>query len=209
MRRALAAAVMLTQLGAGSSSTSGPVSPSVIATAMCVTTERGVGTLELLVLWRGSPGWFWRDQGKGGSGSSSSGGGIGGPGAPMMRTEWISQGGVTLNLRFDPTSGRLWILDQEIPLNGANVVLVDGVDEPGGPRVAGTVHIEPSFDSLTDMPPRMSLPAGYRPDSVPAQTFILRSPELVSFLRCDLPAPNVTPYQTQALDNFCSWVAQP
>ena len=66
MRRTLAAAMMFAQFGAGSTSTSGPVSPSVMATVMCVTTERGVGTLELLVLWRGGPGWYWRDREKGG-----------------------------------------------------------------------------------------------------------------------------------------------
>lgn len=210
MRRMLAAAAMFSQLGAGSSGNTGPVSPSVLATDMCVTTERGVGALELLILWRGSPGWYWRDREKGSAGGSSSGGGMSGTDGSQMRTQWISQGGVQLSVRFDPASRRLWILDREIALNDANVVLVDGVDEPAGPRVVGAIRIEPSFDSSTDLPPRMpSPPPGYKPDSVPTQTFIRRSPELIAFLRCDLPATNVSAYEQQALENFCSWVTEP
>ena len=212
----LAAMVMFAQpfdpgLG-GSSSTTGPVSPSVMATSMCVMNGEGQGTLELLVLWRGSPAWFWRDRDKGSSGGSSGGGGMRGSGAAEVRTQWISQGAVNLNLRFEPASRRLWILDQEIPLHDANVVLVDGVDEPGGPRVVGTVRIDPAFDSATDLPPGMPTgPPGPRPraQGVPTQTFIRRSPELVEFLQCGVPAPGVRPAEQQALDMWCAWSTQP
>jgi hypothetical protein len=211
MRRMLAAAVMFGQpFGlAGSSSTTAPVSPSVMATSMCVTNLDGQGALELLVLWRGSPAWYWRDRGKGGGGSSMSGG-MRGPDAAEVRTEWITQGGVNLHLRFEPASRRLWILDQEVPLNDANVVLVDGVDDAGGPRVVGSVRIEPAFDSATDLPPGMPTgPPGTRAQGVPPQTFIRRSPELVEFLRCDVKAPNLSGYEQQALDTWCAWATQP
>lgn len=211
MRRILTAGVMFAQLGAGSSGGTSPVSPSVMATEMSITSERGVGNLELLVLWRGSPGWYWRDREKvGAGGSSSSGGGMDAASRSAVRTEWISQSGINLSVRFVPASRQLWILDQEIALNDANVVLVDDVDQPAGPRVVGTLRIDPSFDSSTDLPPRMPKgPPGYRPQGVPVQTFILRSPELVAFLQCDVRAPNLSPYEQQALENFCSWVTQP
>src|SRR5262245_15430143 len=127
MRRILAAAVMFAQpfgLG-GSTGGTGPVSPSVLATQMCMVDAAGNGTLQLLVLWRGRPGWF----SKSGGGASGSGGGgamPGGPG-PMIRSEWISQGGVSLSVRFDSVGRKAWIQDREIALDDANVVLVDGV----------------------------------------------------------------------------------
>ncbi len=103
--------------GAGSTGGTGPVSPSVLATTMAVVDAAGRGTLELLVLWRGNPGWFM----KGGGGSSSGGGGstgptLGGAPSPMIRSSWISQGGVNLGVRFDPAAQKAWIQDNEIDL---------------------------------------------------------------------------------------------
>ena len=209
MRRMLSAAVMVAQLGGGSNSGTGPVSPAVLATTMAVMNTPGRGTLDLLVLWRGTPGWFMRTGGQGGGGSSSSGGGV--EAGLEVRVERISQGGVSLNLRFEPKSRRLWILDKEIVLGNANVVLVDGVDETAGPRVVGTLHIDPGFDTAVDLPPAMpSGPRGaQRPGAVPAQTFIRRAPELVSFLQCDVRAPNASVYEQKIFDMWCSWVTEP
>ena len=214
MRHVLAAAVMLAQPfpRGGSSSMSAPVSPSVMATVMAVEAERGKGELELLVLWRGSPGWFWRADGRGGGGSSSGGGGVLSPSRGEVRTEWLSQGGVNLNLRFEPVSRRLWILDQPVTLNDANVVLVDSVDAPAGPRVVATVRIDPTYDAATDQPPGMlaARPRGAPPlQGVPPQTFIRRSPELVAFLQCDVKMPDRNPMEQKALDMWCAWATQP
>ena len=208
MRRLMSAAVMVAQLGGGSNSGTGPVSPAVLATTMTVMNAPGIGTLDLLVLWRGTPGWFMRTGGQGGGGSSSSGGDV--ENGLQVRVEWISQGGVRLNLRFEPKSRRLWILDKEIVLDDANVVLVDGVDETAGPRVVATLHIDPGFDTAVDLPPRMpGGPRGALPGAVPAQTFIRRAPELVSFLQCDARAPNASAYEQKIFDMWCSWVTEP
>ena len=93
--------------GGGSNSGTAPVSPSVMATELASVDASGRGTLQLLILWRGTPGWFMR----GGGGSSSGGGGSTGPGSSMMFSHWISQGGVNLNLRFDPAARKVWIQD--------------------------------------------------------------------------------------------------
>ena len=214
MRHVLVAAVMLAQPfpGGGSSSTSMPVSPSVMATVMTVGGEPGKGELELLVLWRGRPGWFWRTDGRGGGGSSSGGGGTLGASGGQVRTEWLSHGGVNLNLRFEPGSRRLWILDQPVTLNDANVVLVDDVDEPTGPRVVATVRIDPAYDAATDQPPGLAAarPPGAPPlQGVPPQTFIRRSPELVAFLQCEVRVPDRSPMEQQALDRWCAWATLP
>lgn len=149
-----------------------------------------------------------RTGGQGDGGSSS---GAGADGTGQARVEWISQGGVSLHLRFEPTSRRLWILEQEIVLHDANVVLVDDVDESAGPRVVGTLRIDPVFDTAVDLPPAMpgGPPGARRPDAVPAQTFIRRAPELVSFLRCDVRAPAASDYEQKIFDMWCSWVTGP
>jgi hypothetical protein len=197
MRNMLAGIMMSAQTfpGAGSTGGTGPVSPSVLATQMCVVDAAGRGTLELLVLWRGSPGWF--RKGGGASGSGSGGGGTMGAGpGPMVRTEWVSQGGVSLTVRFDPVARRAWIQDKDVALNDANVVLVDDVDSSAGPHVVRTLRIDPEYQT-----------APLRP--MPAHMFIRRSPELVEFLQCDLPVPGLQPYEQKVFDTWCSWVKEP
>jgi hypothetical protein len=196
MREALVAALMFAQTfpGAGSTGGTAPVSPSVLATDMCVVDAAGRGTLELLILWRGSPGWFRKSEG---GASGSGGGGSMSPGpSPMTRSAWVSQGGVDLTVRFDPAARKAWIQDKEIALDAANVVLVDGVDSPAGPQVVRTLRIDPEYQT-TPMRP------------VPVQTFIRRSPELVEFLLCDTSGPGLQPYEQQVFDMWCAWVKQP
>ena len=195
MRGIAAAALMFVQLspGGGSSGGTTPVSPSVVATEMRVSDTAGRGTLELLVLWRGSPGWFRKGGGASGSGGAGSGTG---PGArSTIRTAWIAQGGVNLSVRFDPAARMVWIQDEEIVLNDANVVLADGVDAPDGVRVVRTLRIDPEY--VATLKP------------VPVQVFIRRSPEIVEFLRCDVPAAGLQPYEQQVFEMWCSWVTQP
>ena len=165
-------------------------------------------TLELLVLWRGTPGWFLRpvfDAGsvtfEGGSAVEVPDGSVSfedravyprfgpdaprpdqGGGAPAGRRlgsmVTIRQGGVLLELRFDPQSAVAYVQEQPIRLNGDNVVLVDDVDGPAGPRVVGTLRIDPGFS------------VG-RPDEPPYgfEDLLQRSEELFAFLRCDVPLP--------------------
>src|SRR5688572_15207535 len=75
------------------SSSSRPVSATVISTYVA----RG-GELTLLVLWRGSPGWY-----SGGGGNSSSGGGGGSAGGREVGSFSMTFGGRTLSIDFDYT----------------------------------------------------------------------------------------------------------
>ena len=106
IRNMLAGMMMFAQIfpGAGSTGGTGPVSPSVLATEMCVVDATGRGTLELLVLWRGSPGWFRKGGASGGGGGSTMGAGP----SPMIRTEWVTQGGVNLSVRFEQKVFDMW-----------------------------------------------------------------------------------------------------
>jgi hypothetical protein len=179
--------------GTGSSGRTGPVSPSVLATEMRVFDAAGRGTLELLILWRGSPGWFRKSGGASGGGGAGSSMGAGA--SDMIRTEWVSQGGVNLTVRFDPAARKAWLQDAEIVLNDANVLLVDGVDSASRPHVVRMLRIDPEYE------------ATLKP--VPVQAFIRRSPHLVDFLQCDVPAPGLQPYEQQVFEMWCSWVTRP
>ena len=205
MRQIFAAALMVAQPfpGGGSNSGTAPVSPSVMATQMGSVDAVGRGTLQLLILWRGSSGWFLK-----GGGSSSGGGGSMGPGSGTTLSHWISQGGINLNVRFDPAGRKLWIQDAEIALDDANVVLVDGVDSAAGPQVVRTLRIDPEYETTMEPPPYAVPGRGpqMRPRPVPAQTFIRRSPELIEFLQCDAPLPGLKPYEQQMFDSMCAFV---
>jgi hypothetical protein len=157
-------------------------------------------TLQMLVLWRGSPGWFARGSG----GSSSSGGGDG-----RRYHSTIRRGDLQLQAEFD-TETRLVTISQaplvalsqsttiqtatikstQINLGDRNVILVDEVDDPKGPQIVGTVRIDPA------------LPPGRTP--LPIDDILRRSPEIVSFLRCDTRMPD--PLLQQMVEIVCARV---
>jgi hypothetical protein len=194
--------------GGGSNSGTMPVSLSVMATELASADASGRGTLQLLILWRGTPGWFLRG---GGAGSSSGGGGSIGPDSTMIFSHWMSQGGVNLTVRFDPSTRMVWIQDKAMSLDDANVVLVDGVDSPAGPQVVRTLRIDPEYET-TPEPLSYGMPGRgpqMRPRPVPVQVFIRRSPELVEFLQCDVPLPGISAYEQKMFDSMCALLSQP
>ncbi len=151
-------------------------------------------TLELLVLWRGTPGWFLRPASGGGSVSFENTVEYPRPGRDASRPEQargalagrrrgstvtIRQGSVLLELRFDPESAIVYVQEHLVRLNEDNVVLVDDVDGPDGPQVAGTLRIDPGFTvGRSDEPPFDGF-----------EVLLQRSEELLGFLRCDVPLP--------------------
>jgi hypothetical protein len=209
IRHIFAAALMAAQPfpGGGSNSGTMPVSPSVMATELASTDASGRGALQLLILWRGTPGWFLR----GGGSSSSGGGGSMGRESTMIFSHWVSQGGVNLTVRFDPAARKVWIQDQEMALDDANVVLVDGVDSPAGPQVVRTLRIDPEYETTLE-PLSYGMPGRgpqMRPRPVPVQVFIRRSPELVEFVQCDMPPPGISAYEQKMFDAMCALLTQP
>lgn len=150
------------------------------------------GTLELLVLWRGTPGWFLRPGGgslsfedtteypRPGRDASRPEQAEGAPtGRRLGSTVTIRQGSVLLELRFDRENATVYVQEHPVRLNGNNVVLVDDVDGPAGPQVAGTLHIDPGFIvGGSDEPPFDGF-----------EVLLQRSEELLGFLRCDVPLP--------------------
>jgi hypothetical protein len=117
--------------------------------------------LELLILWRGTPGWFTR------GGLASSSGGLSGD-------NWrhrFSQGGLEFEAALDLKTRIASVQGQLVKLGKANVILVDDVDSPRGTRVAGTLTVDASLGKESG--PLRILPV------------LARSKEIRDYLRCD------------------------
>ena len=155
---------------AQTSSSSRPLSATVVSTYVA-----RAGELTLLVLWRGSPGWY-----SGGGGNSSSGGGGGSAGGREVGSFSMTFGGRTLAIDFDYTARVARLLEQEIALADTNVVLVDEVDGPSGGQIVGRLWVEPKLPGTGSSGPRMI-------EDDPAIAAIRRAPEAGAFLQCDIP----------------------
>jgi hypothetical protein len=151
------------------------VSPVVLGTYFARREASGDNVLELLVLWRGSPGWHLR-----GAGQRSGGGGD----ASGRLRSWITRGGVTLDALFDGVARFCEIDGTRVPLGDHNVVLVDEVDSTRGPKVIKTMKIDSAL-----------------PDPIQIDAAIRRSAELIEFVRCDLKLPDER--QQAVMDVLC------
>jgi hypothetical protein len=142
------------------------VSPVVVATTMIHYAATGEAILDLMVLWRGSPGWFIKGAGR-------TSGGIGSRNVRGQQDIAFAQatyGDLTVTVKRDVRSGKVWVQNEEVVLGDANVILVDDVDT--NLRIVGTRRIDPQLLEV-------ALP-GDR-----TQDFIRRAPELFMYLRCD------------------------
>ena len=119
---------------------------------------------------------------RGGPQGSSSGGSSTG-----RRHLTLKYGGLFLQVLFDAPARLAEIEDRKIPLNEDNVLLVDDVDSPGGPKVVKTLRVDPDLS-----------------DPHRAEIVIRRSPELVAYLRCDSKLPDAK--QQALMDHICAQV---
>jgi hypothetical protein len=76
-------------------------------------------TLQLLVLWRGSPGWLYKGGSTRGGGSES----------PTMSSE---RGDVKVEISMNAATRQILVQGTPHQLGSANVILVDHVDAPEG-----------------------------------------------------------------------------
>ena len=143
------------------------ISPVALVTWVSTYGNDGNQVLDLIVLWRGSPGWFSRGSG---SGTSS-----GGSTASFHST--IRYGGLELQLEFESKTQVAQIQGNAIRLRNDNVILVDDVDVAGGPRVVGTLRVDPELPRADNGYPRI-------------EPVLRRSPEVVTFLQCDTRLPD-------------------
>ena len=145
------------------SSTSRPVSATVVATTM-VRTIDGASALDLMVLWRGSNGWFLKSGARG----------SGGRGTQQTRSARATFAGLDLLAELDlwPRAVRIQGKPATLKPADANVILVDGVEGPDL-RVVSTLKIDPAMTSDRQIEPLFK-----------------RSPEVLAFLQCDQKSAN-------------------
>jgi hypothetical protein len=93
--------------------------------------QQNMDTLDLLVLWRGHPGWWAKatDIAVGGS----------------DHLHRLKADDAMLELRFDPAARVVRVQGQTVSLGDNNVVMVDGVDTPNRLTVVGTMRVDPRF----------------------------------------------------------------
>ena len=155
------------------------ISPVALVTWVAWYGSDGVRVLDLLVLWRGSPGWFMKGSQRG----SSSGGSAG------SFHSTITYGGLDLQLDFQSEIRVAQIQGKTVQLQDANVILVDHVDTIDKLEIVDTIKIDPEFPSSDGGYPRID-------------AMLRRSPDIVSFLRCDAPLPDA---RGQAMiDTICA-----
>lgn len=158
-----------------------PVSPVALMTWVTRYGGDEVHALDLIVLWRGDPGWFLQ----GTSRSIRTGG--------SADAFWatIRYAGRELQLGLDSARRLADVQGIQVELGHANVILVDQVDTADGPRVVGTLRIDPDVPHSADGHPRV-------------ESVLRRSPAVIAFLRCDVVMPDG---RRQALfDRLCAQV---
>jgi hypothetical protein len=136
----------------------GGISPVVVAEWF---THRvgGVEQLELLILWRGTPGWFLQPGTYADSG-----------GEPGGHNTWMKLGSIEVSMAFDDASRRIRIQGKEaIALGKDNVLFVDDVDGPSGPRVVGSMSVARAMPGSAGQ----------------IAPIVKSSPRIMAFLRCD------------------------
>jgi hypothetical protein len=162
------AIVMFVTHARGQSSTAGPITGQTLPVSAFVLgtiVNRG-NDVELLVLWRGTPMWFARSTRQ----AASYSGGV--DGRPLTAT--LEYGGIQLEAMFDAGSRKAQIQGKSVPMPpGSNVILVDEIDSAGGPVISGVIALNPRRE----------------PGDNSLAKLFERSPEIVSFLRCD-PGPS-------------------
>jgi hypothetical protein len=156
----------------GNQSAARVVSPTVFA-SWASHWNRSDGTpVTLLVLWRGTPGWF----SKGGSSSGSGSFGKAGPSGYSI-SQSFTNGGRTFELAFDVDREIVKILGQEVSLRAVNVILVDGADDDGGPRIVALQWVDPAPED--QLKGRDAIADAVR-----------RTPGLFEYLQCHLELDN-------------------
>ncbi|HQX80744.1 MAG TPA: hypothetical protein PKW63_03250 [Vicinamibacterales bacterium] len=159
--------------GFGSSSSTMPASAVTLVTWVLHSTEQGADP-GLLVIWRGSPGWFFAN----GSPQRSSGGG-----SRDGYSATMNYGGVDLSLVFKARPRSVIIQDKIVNVGTDTVVLVDDVDGVDGPRVVGTLRVD-----LSGVSGRIEMEQLGR--------VLSQSPEAAAFLKCDVLWKGSGPYAT-------------
>jgi hypothetical protein len=164
------------------------IASATVVTTFCAHREGDTLVLDLLILWRGAPGWFqWKGTGtRGSSGSTLVGKGI--KGAVSHST---SYGDVTIAYGADFERGEATIEHTTIRLDSANTVIVDDAD--ASPRITATRWTRPVLPLVGDW--NLALTR--------------RSSGFMRDLRCDVPMPAPPPVPQPPVVTVCDRLKMP
>ncbi len=138
--------------------------------------------VDLLILWRGKPGWFQsKGTGSGGSGGSRKFG----AGTNGVVSQSQSYGGVTIAFHADFDSNSATIGQSTIKLDRINTIVVDDVDRDW--RVTNTRWTDPALPLVGDWNLLLAT----------------RSREFVRDLQCDIPMPAPPPLRQLQVHTVC------
>ena len=100
--------------------------------------------------------------------------------------EQLSYGGLRLELEFDRGKRTARVQNHDVGLESANVILVDEVDAADGPKIAGSLQVDPSLTS----------------EPAEVEAIVRRSPEIYEFLRCDASVPDAN--TQEVIETLCA-----
>jgi hypothetical protein len=160
------------------------VSPSVVAT-FCGHAAGGDEMMDLLILWRGAPGWFYK-KGNAGVGSGGFSHDFGGwtKGRVSQHRDY---GDVTIGFDADFDAETVTIDDVVLRIDRFNTILVDAVDEPRSRQIASRRRTAPRLPLIGE----------------PNVELARRSPELLDDLRCGVPMPPPPPMPQPPVITAC------
>jgi hypothetical protein len=148
------------------SSGSGNVSPSVIAIWRTRSASSELQSVDVLILVRGRPGWYMVPTANRGPSVTSSG-------YTVVRTATRD-----IDVRIDIEKKFVVFGQETVDLRQGNVIFVDNVDEGKGPVVIDTLSVQAQIPFVRGV--EILVP-------------VLKTPEIRSFLRCEVRSPVMPP----------------
>jgi hypothetical protein len=166
----MAAISLSSQLNELSASCQSSIVSSTVVATFCGHRQDENEMLDLLIVWRGSPGWFQNRHFGGGGGGGSRKFGAGTKGYVAMQQAY---GDVTISFDADFDANTVAIGERTVALGRVNTIVVDKVDQPGVHRISAIRRTEPR------------LPLGGDVNLFLAQ----HSRRLLNDLHCEIPMP--------------------
>jgi len=141
--------------------------------------------MDLLILWRGRPGWFYRNgsAGVGSSGFSRDSGGW----TRGRVSQHRDYGNVTIGFDADFDAETVKIDDAVLAIDRFNTIVVDAVDEPQSRQITSRRRTASRLPLIGE--PNLELAR--------------RSPELLADLRCDVTMPALPPMPQPPVITVC------
>lgn len=165
----VAAVTALAQTRAPATCQSDIVSSTVVS-SFCSHPQDMNEMIDVVILWRGAPGWFQLGpSGRYGGGGST----VTGPGTKGHVVQHATYGDVTISFDADFNSNTITFGERTISLERVNTIFVDRVHESGAQRITATRWTEPR------------LPLGGDGNLMLAR----RSREVRKYLQCRIPMP--------------------